>query len=181
MNRRVKRRHLLIAAAALFVTTATAWITWLFARVPKKKPPQTVAASSLDSGSLRLAVADAIVPRDEEWPAASEGDFLPGLELFVASSAHRRRNHEKYWPLFEAEIRRTVPIVDGRPDPKRLRERLEYLHVQYRSGHRSAVAAFFEQLRRDVLRIYYSSPEGWARVGYAGPVQRAHPREPGPP
>ena len=30
-------------------------------------------------------------------------------------------------------------------------------------------------LRRDVLRVYYASPAGWAALGYSGPVHRLHP------
>ncbi len=121
---------------------------------------------------LLLAVADAIVPREGELPAASEIDILPKLESWARRSASRLRIYEKGWPKFRALLERKGEAGASGPSQHTLRR----LHVRYRlDKHPPREAAFFEQLRRDVLRLYYASPAGWASVSYTGPVHRPHP------
>jgi hypothetical protein len=121
---------------------------------------------------LLLAIADAIVPREGDLPAASEIDLLPKLESWVRASAGRLRIYEKGWPQFRALLERKGEAGASGPS----RRTLGRLHVRYRFGARPPRgAAFFEQLRRDVLRLYYASPAGWASVSYTGSVHRPHP------
>lgn len=121
---------------------------------------------------LLLAVADAIVPREGELPAASEIDILPKLESWARRSASRLRTYEKGWPKFRALLERKGEAGASGPSENTLRR----LHVRYRFEKRPPrEAVFFEQLRRDVLRLYYASPAGWASVSYTGPVHRQHP------
>ena len=61
------------------------------------------------------------------------------------------------------------------PDPNELQVLFGRWHEAYRKDRPSEAARFFEQLRRDVLRIYYSSPQGWASLGYAGRVVHPQP------
>ena len=117
--------------------------------------------------------ADVLVPRHGVHPAASEIDFLPRLDRWVASSPLRARSYREWWPAFETEVRaRSGEVL---PDPKELQMLFGRWHEAYRKDRPSDAARFFEQLRRDVLRIYYSSPQGWASLGYAGRVVHAQP------
>jgi hypothetical protein len=121
---------------------------------------------------LLLAVADAIVPREGDLPAASEIDLLPKLESWVRGSAPRLRIYERGWPRFRALLERKGEAGASGPSKRTLIR----LHTRYRFADRPPQeAAFFEQLRRDVLRLYYASPAGWASVSYTGPVHRPHP------
>lgn len=121
---------------------------------------------------LLLAIADAIVPREGDLPAASEIDLLPMLESWVHSSTSRLRIYKKGWPYLRALLERKGEAGASGPSKRTLRR----LHARYRFGGRpTREAAFFEQLRRDVLRLYYASPAGWASVSYTGPVHRPHP------
>jgi hypothetical protein len=177
----VKRRSFLIAGAALVATAAGAGLSRLFRRREPAEPPEPVSAtpSSIFSAQTRpvlLAVADVIVPRYGEHPAASEIDLIPRLERWVNDSAIRLRVYRKLWPGFAAEIRRRVPFSGDRPETEALIPLFEDWYEAYRTpANRDVNAHFFEQLRRDVLRLYYASPAGWASVGYTGPVMRTHP------
>jgi hypothetical protein len=135
------------------------------------RPPH----ASLPEGSeaLLLAAADVLVPRHGVHPAASEIDFLPRLDRWVASSPQRARSYREMWPAFEREVRARSGAA--LPDPKELQVLFGRWHEAYRKDRPSDAARFFEQLRRDVLRVYYSSPQGWASLGYAGRVVRAQP------
>ena len=132
------------------------------------------------SESFFLAVADAIVPRFGPHPAASEIDLLPRLERCIALSPEGPDVFRRHWRAFEGEIRARVALRDGRPDPEALNELLAGWHRDYaRQPDPSLAASYFELLRRTVLLAYYTSPAGWASVGYAGPARRAHPAREG--
>ena len=177
----MRRRDFLRAAAAQVAAATLAGCTRLLGRKTAKKPAESdpTAPESLfspESRKVLLGVADVIVPRDGEHPAASEIDLVPRLERRVLASEGRLLLHRMNWWRFEGAIRQRVSFTDGRPDPQALAPILEGWYAAFRSERRpSAEARFFEALRRDVLRIYYSSPAGWASVGYAGPVHRSHP------
>jgi hypothetical protein len=175
----VKRRSFLLGGLAVAAAVGAAAIARLLGGREAPLAPDRLFAG--DSEVLLLAVADAVVPRVGEHRAASEIDFIPRLEGWVKSSPHRRGLYERGWPRFERQIRaRTAPRGD-RPDPELLAALLERWHRDYREGRGDKSARFFEQLRRDTLRAYYSSPVAWASLGYTGPVQReAFPAEPGP-
>ena len=175
---RVKRRRFLVAVAAL---VAGAGLAWLFGgrRSKRASEPALAAPDSLFPPATRpvlFAFADAIVPRHGGHPAASEVDLVPHLERWARADARRRRFYQREWERFAVEIRRRVAFVGGRPEPEALVALLEHWYAAYRTEERPDThARFFEQLRRDVLRVYYASPAGWASVGYAGPVHRTHP------
>lgn len=125
-----------------------------------------------EDGPLLLAIADVIVPREGDLPAASEIGILPRLERWARLSPSRLRTYQEGWP----RLRKRLEDV-GAVDPSDLPEKpFRMLYRRYRFASRPPREAFFfEQLRRDVLRLYYSSPEGWASVSYTGPVRRPHP------
>ena len=127
-----------------------------------------------DAAALLLAVADVIVPGDADAPAASEIDFLPTLERWIGMSPERERIYAAWWPVFERALRRRIPPNSSDPEPEGLDQVLEAWHREYQLPGASVPARFFEQLRRDTLRLYYASPAGWASVGYAGPVTSAN-------
>jgi hypothetical protein len=112
-----------------------------------------------------------VVPPDGDSPPASGIDLLPRLERWVGSSSGRRALYEKGWPALASRVRALGP----EPDAAALEALCAELHRAFREGRSDGAASFFEQLRRDVLRVYWSSPAGWAAVGYTGPAHEAHP------
>jgi hypothetical protein len=174
----VKRRDFLWGAAA--IAGAAAWsalLRWGKPRdeaTPVERAP-TPQHTALPEGSeaLLLVAADVLVPRSDVHPAASEIDLMPRLERWIASSARRARSYRETWPAFETEVR--ARSGEALPDPKELQVLFGRWHEAYRENRPSDAARFFEQFRRDVLRVYYSSPQGWASLGYAGRVVRAQP------
>jgi len=174
----VRRRDFLWGAAAITgALGAGAFLRWDRGRGdagPATRVGRTTLAS-LPEGSeaLLLAAADVLVPRHGVHPAASEIDLLPRLDRWVAGSPLRARSYRETWPAFEREVR--ARSGEAIPDPKELQVLFGRWHEAYRQDRPSDAARFFEQLRRDVLRIYYSSPQGGASVGYAGRVVRPQP------
>jgi len=121
---------------------------------------------------LLLALADAIMPRAGDHPAASEIDLLPRLERWVHTSDSRIQIYERGWPRLRAALERAGEAGASGPSSRTLRA----LYRRFRLDEQPPPeAAFFEQLRRDVLRVYYASPAGWASVDYTGPAHRPHP------
>jgi hypothetical protein len=174
----VRRRDFLWGAAA--IAGAVVWsalLRWGRPRDEATSVEQTPTPqhTALPEGSeaLLLVAADVLVPRSDIHPAASEIDLLPRLERWIASSPRRARFYREIWPAFETEVR--ARSGGELPDPKELQVLFGRWHEAYRRGRPSDAARFFEQLRRDVLSIYYSSPQGWASLGYAGRVVRAQP------
>ena len=118
-----------------------------------------------------IAIADAIVPGDGEHPAASEIDIVPKLERWVSSTPQRLHLYKREWRLFAAGLRLRLSFAGDRAHSEVLAPLLEQWFEAFRTqptpdGH----AHFFEQLRQDVLRVYYASPAGWASLGYPGPA-----------
>ncbi|MDJ0867050.1 MAG: hypothetical protein QNK03_13145 [Myxococcota bacterium] len=129
-----------------------------------------------DAGPLLLAVADAVVPRYGPHPAASEIDLVPRLERSIVLSPAGPDLYRNHWRAFETAVRTRVPYAHGRPDAEALSALLWEWFREYRDeADPSVPAGYFEALRRNVLRAYYSSAAGWASVGYAGPVRLSHP------
>ncbi len=122
---------------------------------------------------LLLALADAVVPREGSHPAASEIDLLPRLERWITASRGRMRLYLAGWPPLAAELRRR--FASEAPAPEALEPLLESWYREFRDGTADAAGHFFEQVRRDVLRAYWSSPSGWSAVGYTGPAHLAAP------
>jgi len=180
----VKRRDFLWGAVAIAgAAVAGALLRWGRGRgaatkaghAPHASPRQQTPYAALPerSEALLLAAADVLVPRHGVHPAASEIDFLPRLDRWIASSERRARTYRETWPAFESELR--AHSGTELPDPKELQLLFGRWYEAYRQERPSDAARCFEQLRRDVLRIYYSSPQGGASLGYVGRVVRAHP------
>ena len=125
---------------------------------------------------LFLALADVIVPRDGDLPAASEIDLWPRLERWVRSSDSRLRLYRRSWPALRKLLQSRLARAGDRPRAVVLHEAMRFCHRAYRRQERpEGGVRFAEQIRRDVLRVYYASPAGWASVGYTGPAHRSHP------
>jgi hypothetical protein len=170
----------LIGGAALAGLAAAAWLArplrgaraWLASRIGGGD-----ALFPAETASVFLAVADVIVPRDGDSPAASEIDFLPLFERFVRAEPGRLRLYREQWPAFAARVRALSTTAGQLPDADRIRAEYERWYAHFREARRGGddTSRFAEQLRRDVLRVYYASPAGWAYVGYPGPARRGHP------
>lgn len=132
-----------------------------------------------------FALADVIVPRDGAFPAASEIDLLPRLEAWIQSDSARRFIYSAFWPELVRASQSPRREEEGHrgnageakllaQDP--LEAACESWYAEYRSrGSRASSAAqIFEQLRRDVLRVYYSTDVGHSVLGYTGPAMRRH-------
>jgi hypothetical protein len=173
----VRRRDFLVASAAVTAGAAAVGVVRVFRSGGGTEPSDAAAAPLFpaEDEALLLAVADHIVPRDGDHPAASEIDLIPRLERWARASESRLRIYRRGWPALREQMAK-VRVVDGRPHPQGLARRMKLWHRIHRRNRRARRAVrFFEQLRRDVLRAYYSSPAGWASVGYAGPVHRTQP------
>jgi hypothetical protein len=178
----MRRRTFLWAVAVLGAAAAVAWRLRLLGRRPTTPPVAEAPAPSAligpDHQAVFFAVADVIVPRWGEHPAASETDLLPRLEKLGRLYPSRAETLRDNWPAFEQILRQRVPFHDGLPDAVALTALFEIWYAEYRSGAEPGpVREYFELLRMDVLRVYYSSPAGWASVGYTGPVYRTYPLE----
>ncbi len=189
----MKRRDFLAGGVIVAAGAAAGVAQWLARRAGDAGPeaaPDPAATASPPPGTppsagpifppqdhaLLLTLADLIVPREGVYPAASETDLIPRLEAWAASSPSRRRIYVGGWPELKKLIGR-LPSVDGLPDTERLARKMHGWHGRFRRRRQrgNKGVRFFEQLRRDVLRLYYASPAGAATVGYSGPVHRSHP------
>ncbi len=173
----LKRRKFLISAGAWSVALCTFGAGWVAQRVRPAQAQTTSNAGSDENAPaippetipILLAVADIIVPRYGDSPAASEIDLLPRLQRLIDASPSLTRSYRKNWVKLAKIIQDEVPVVDGKPEPKELARHLRIYHRRFRRTRSGGdLGNAFEQLRRDVLGIYYTSPEGRAWVGYSG-------------
>lgn len=186
------RRRLLLALAAV-AASCSALFAWLARRGMGDREPHSSASEGAlpepaqqpegefvfapDTLATLFVIADAIVPRFGDSPAASEIDLVPRLERLIRGSPAALKTYRERWPLLAKDIQEKVPLVDGRPDQTELARRLRIYHRRFRRtplGGKFGNA--FEQLRRDVLRVYYASPQGQAFVGYLGPHHGPMPK-----
>ena len=183
---RIGRRALLIGAAFTLGGIAKLWPVSPGQVAPLEPEPERLSPATLPTSRffaptaipLVLAVADAIVPRYGEHPAASEIDLLPRLDECIDVSSEGGDFYLKYWRRFEAELLATVPSANGRPEPAALSARCESWYEEYyREDAPSLASNYLEGLRRSVLLAYYTLPAGWASVGYAGPAHLRHPMD----
>jgi len=181
---RIPRRRILLAMSALLVAGALG--VWRLMSPRSRREHEDVELSSSetiarpsfestlfppDSIPLLLAVADAIVPRFGMHPGAGELELLPRLDRCLTASPEGAEVFRRHWSSFEREIRQRVPFAAGRPDPEALHDVLAQWHLDYATeSDPSLPASYFEGLRRNVLLAYYTSPAGWASVGYPGPA-----------
>lgn len=132
------------------------------------------------SERLVLALASVVVPAWNGHPAAGQSpDFVARFEALLRGTPGRRRAFGRHWNAFAREVVKRVPSASGdAADLAALEAVLRGWYDEYRSqASPSDAARFFEMLRVDVMRAFYASPAGWAVLGYAGPVRRAHPRK----
>lgn len=169
--RRSFLRSLLLGLAAL---VGGAPGRWLAARAE----PAAAAGPLFPPASRRLLaqLADVIVPEWNGHPAAGTDDFVTRFEALARTMPDRVDAYGRYFERFAKTVGARVPLVPGPPDPLALGALFEAWHREWRTQPKPSFGAkFFEMLRRDVLRTYYSSPAGWKAVGYAGPAHRAAP------
>ena len=155
---------------------------------PAEEPTETAASTSvridtedaffsMEDHETLLAFANVIVPPYEGRPGAGEIDLVPRLESLIHASQEHLEFYEAGWPILKAALTK----MGFRPGPmgfEKLNRRLiRWGRIFRRRGgrHRKKAIMYSEQLRRDVLLAYYSSPEGWASLGYEGPVHLSQP------
>jgi hypothetical protein len=135
-------------------------------------------AAQLSSASRRLLghFADVIVPKWNDHPAASAGDFVARFEALARQTPGRDDTYRRWFERFATAVGARVPLSPGPPDAPALHALFEAWHREWRTQPSpSFEAQFFEMLRRDVMRTFYASPAGWKAAGFAGPVHRATP------
>jgi hypothetical protein len=120
---------------------------------------------------LLRALADVIVPRFGDSPAASEIGLLARFETLLAVSPFHATFYGRHLPDFVERVRARIPMPSGRPDRELLERLCERWYADVRrDAQPSAAARVFDAFRVDVLRLYYASPEGWRFAGFNGPV-----------
>jgi hypothetical protein len=128
------------------------------------------------SRRLLTQLADVIVPEWNGHPAAGSDDFVARFEALARATPGRADAYGRFFGRFVKAVHARVPLLSEPPDPLALGALFDAWHGEWRAQAKPPFEArFFEMLRRDVLRTYYSSPAGWRAVGYAGPVHRAAP------
>ena len=162
----------------MLAAACTAGAGWLADRLrPARRSESTPAVGSggtppvipPETLSTLLVIADVIVPRHGDSPSASEIDLIARLERLISDSPARAATYRTQWVKLAKTIQEKVPVVDGKPDPDELARHLRIYHGRFRRTRRGGdLGNAFEQLRRDVMRIYYTSPEGRAWVGHDG-------------
>jgi hypothetical protein len=200
----MKRRVFLITGAIVAMGVSTAGLLRWLGLAPSADPdspnaasleaarperPAGAAESQAEASShgpifppedhaLLFILTDLIVPREGEHPAASEIDLLPRLEGWIRSSERRVRTYRKNWPAM-LKVANRLTSADGKLNQVKLAKRMHTWGKRFRKQKRvhRAIVPFFEQFRRDVMRAYYSSPEGWASMGYTGPAGVVHPAD----
>jgi hypothetical protein len=140
--------------------------------------PDPAAGPLFPAASRRLLaqLADVIVPAWDGQPAAGSDDFVTRFEALARAAPDRVDAYGRFFERFVQAVGAHVPLEPGPPDPLALGALFEIRHREWRTQPKPSFGAqFFEMLRRDVLRTYYSSPAGWKAVGYTGPAHRAAP------
>ena len=144
-------------------------------------PARRLAAERLpplldEAARARLAgFAAVIVPAWNGQPAAGADDFALRFEALARSTPDRVAAYGRYFERFVREVDALAPPRQP-PDAAALTALFERWHEEWRrEAEPSFAAQFFELLRRDVLRVHYSSPAGWRALGFHGPAHRATP------
>ena len=132
----------------------------------RRPAPEGVEQLLAESEALLRQLADAIVPREGEHPGAGELDLLPALSRWIEADSHRLAFYRASWPRF-AEIARSE--LGPTPSPEAVTALCGDWLRAWAGGARGAPMVF-EQLRLDVLRVYYASAEGWRALGFPGPA-----------
>ena len=113
------------------------------------------------------AYLDTLIPADASPSASQLGLHHRFLELGRRSSAFRRLLETGCDWLDKEAIRLGAGEFARLTEPKR-----EALVAKAAGlGRRSGARRFFEATRDSAMRHYYSRPEAWPSLGYAGPPQ----------
>ena len=111
---------------------------------------------------MLLVIADVIVPRYGDSPAASEIDLIPQLQRLIKESPARARVYANEWVKLVKIIEERVPVVGGKPDPDELARHLQVYHRRYRRTKKGGdLGRAFEQLRRESEGKDVARPSNW--------------------
>ncbi|MCP5110101.1 MAG: gluconate 2-dehydrogenase subunit 3 family protein, partial [bacterium] len=90
-----------------------------------------------DTVATLLVIADVIVPRYGDSPAASEIGLIPKLEKLIRDSPARAAVYRQGWRELAEAIQEEVPVVDGKPDPDELASQIAINYRRYRQRRKS--------------------------------------------
>jgi hypothetical protein len=157
-----------------FLSALLGLLAWLLA--PARRLGATPAPLLPAAARERLAgFAAVIVPAWNGQPAAGTGEFLERFEALARLTPRRVEDYGRYFERFVREVDAQLPPQQPQ-DVVALDALFERWHEEWRrEAEPSFAAQFFELLRRDVLRSYYSSPAGWRSLAFHGPAHRATP------
>jgi hypothetical protein len=128
------------------------------------------------------ALADVIIPADENGPAASAVGIADFIDEWVSAPYDQQQKDLKVirggiaWIDGEAKKRFGKGFADAAPEQQTA---LVDDIVKEGTDARKLGHAFFSLFRDRVAGGYYSTPEGWKAIGYVGNVALAE--FPGPP
>jgi len=187
LSRREALRRILVASALAVSLDITSFAVEDIRRIGddpdllKKEIPWPRILTESER-KLVTVLADVIVPADEFGPAASAVGVTDFIDEWVSAPYEQQQKEQKIIRQGLAWLDTTAQQRFGRSfaacaDP----ERTTLLDDIVRDGtdlHKAGIA-FFRLFRDRVAGAYYSTPEGWAAIGYTGNVPMAE--FPGPP
>ncbi len=133
-------------------------------------PDPQLALFPPEDEAIFFAIADAIVPRFEGSPPASEVALLPHMLSWIALFPNRIELYHEVWPRLRAAVVAKAQRPHGTLDSAALNQLLENWFSEIRTSHSPhPEARLFEAIRRHVLRAYYATPEGQSFAGYSLP------------
>jgi len=137
-----------------------------------------------DQRKTATALADAILPRDEYGPAASEVGVIALIDEWISAPYPSQQADRPVildglaWLDAESTRRVQKPFVALSPDQKRaICDDICYAQAAQPAFKKAA--GFFNRFRWLSAAAYYGTPEGWTAIGYIGNVPL--PKFDGPP
>lgn len=144
----------LVSAGTVLGAGAAAWLVSRWGRQPELEA---------DAVATLRAVVDTLVPRDEH-PGALDLGIDEQILARLRDDAWRRRVYGRGLAKLSA-----VTAKRQRRPFHALPEAARAALLKETGGGYGAGAAFFNWVRHDTLRSYYSSPEAYAMLGYRPP------------
>lgn len=147
----------------------------------KKEIPWPLTLTDLEKQTV-TALADIIMPEDENGPAASKVGITEFVDEWVSAPYEYQMNDlsviRKGLEWLNAETTKRFGKNFAECEPAQQTALLDDI-VADATEARKAAFGFFAKFRSLVAGGYYSTPEGWKAIGYVGNVPLAE--FPGPP
>ena len=187
LSRREALRRILVASALAAALDLTAFAAEDIRRIgedPDLLKKEIPWPRVLDAGEKLTvaALADVIIPADEFGPAASAVGIPDFLDEWVSAPYPQQEREQKIirqglaWMNAETQRRFGQPFAACAMAQKTAL--LDEI-LQEGSAARKQALEFYRLFRNRVAGGYYSTPEGWAAIGYTGNISMLE--FPGPP